>query len=73
MSKLITWNVYSAEGGYIGQTEAYFATTALSRCMAVKGRLIEESAVTTEHIDDESFLLEHQAEKFILRTLRLGA
>jgi hypothetical protein len=70
MAKLTTWSVYSAEGNYIGQTEAYAAQTALTRCLAMKGQSIDESKVIAKPIDEHSFLIEHHTDKFILRSFR---
>jgi hypothetical protein len=67
MAKLTTWSVYDAEGHYIGQTEAYAVEAALTRCLAMKGEMIEESEIKTRPIDGNSYLVEHQSDKFVVR------
>ncbi len=68
MIKLATWNVYQADGRYLGQQHAFAPEVAFCQFMALKGETVSERELRLRaDAKNNSFRFEHKREEFVLR------
>ena len=66
MPKATIWNIYTADGSYLGQAVAFAAHTAFCRLMAVLGTPIDESEIKFVARDGDSGHIIYCSQEFVL-------
>jgi hypothetical protein len=66
MPPITTWNIYMADGRYLGQATAFAPHTAFCRFMLVSGKQVAETDIEFETIDDESGRVIYESEEYVL-------
>jgi hypothetical protein len=66
MPPITTWNIYMADGRYLGQASGFAPHTAFCRFMSVSGRQVAETDIHFEDINNDSGRIVYETEEFVL-------